>query len=152
MSSINISCNMPSVKYGQIFVCLTNHSQPAKILLCKQHSRRGEGGKTMYKLIFSAIFEMAQKHPPKSSKWYRMVPKTHKWSTEFLRLKETTNFKAPKFVKKTSQRFGGSSQKHYKKNPAYGRHQLSWPMRIVGPIQIWRGCVIYIYIYILFFW
>ena len=29
------------------------------------------------------------------------------------------------------------------KNPAYGRHQLSWPMRIVGPIQIWRGCGIY---------
>ena len=24
------------------------------------------------------------------------------------------------------------------------RHQLSWPMRIVGLIQIWRGCVIYI--------
>ena len=22
------------------------------------------------------------------------------------------------------------------KNPAYGRHQLSWPMRIIGPIQI----------------
>ena len=31
-----------------------------------------------------------------------------------------------------------------KKNPAYGRHQLSRPMRIVGPIQIWRGCVIYL--------
>ena len=31
-----------------------------------------------------------------------------------------------------------------KKNPAYGRHQLSWPMRIVGPIQIWRGCVIFL--------
>ena len=26
---------------------------------------------------------------------------------------------------------------------AYGRHQLSRPMRIVGPIQILRGCVIY---------
>ena len=23
-------------------------------------------------------------------------------------------------------------------NPAYGRHQLSQPMRIVGPIQFWR--------------
>ena len=32
----------------------------------------------------------------------------------------------------------------FKKNPAYGRHQLSRPMRIVGPIQIWRGCVIYL--------
>ena len=31
-----------------------------------------------------------------------------------------------------------------KKNPAYGRHQLSRPMRIIGPIQIWRGCVIYL--------
>ena len=31
------------------------------------------------------------------------------------------------------------------KNPIYGRHQLSWPMRIVGPIQFWRGCVIYLY-------
>ena len=30
-----------------------------------------------------------------------------------------------------------------KKNPAYGRHQPSRPMRIVGPIQFWRGCVIY---------
>ena len=29
------------------------------------------------------------------------------------------------------------------KNSAYGRHQLSRPMRIVGPIQIWRGCMIY---------
>ena len=28
-------------------------------------------------------------------------------------------------------------------NPAYGRHQLSWPIRIVGPIQLWRCCVIY---------
>ena len=26
------------------------------------------------------------------------------------------------------------------KNSAYGRHQLSRPMRIVGPIQFWRGC------------
>ena len=29
------------------------------------------------------------------------------------------------------------------KNPAYGRHQLSRPMRIVGPIQFWRSCVIF---------
>ena len=29
-----------------------------------------------------------------------------------------------------------------KKNPAYGRHQLSQPMRIVGPIKFLRGCVI----------
>ena len=26
----------------------------------------------------------------------------------------------------------------YGKNPAYGRHQISWPMRIVGPIQFWE--------------
>ena len=31
------------------------------------------------------------------------------------------------------------------KNPAYGRHQLFRPMRIVGPIQFWRGCLIYLY-------
>ena len=30
------------------------------------------------------------------------------------------------------------------KNPAYGRQRISWPMRIVGPIQFWRGCVIYL--------
>ena len=29
------------------------------------------------------------------------------------------------------------------KNPAYGRPRLSWPMRIVGQIQFWRGCAIY---------
>ena len=29
------------------------------------------------------------------------------------------------------------------KNPAYRRHQLSRPMQIVGPKQIWRGCVIF---------
>ena len=33
----------------------------------------------------------------------------------------------------------------FKKNPAYGRHQLSRPMRIVGPIQIWRGCMVYLF-------
>ena len=33
--------------------------------------------------------------------------------------------------------------KGHGKNPAYRRHQLSRPMRIVGPIQFWRGCVIY---------
>ena len=31
------------------------------------------------------------------------------------------------------------------KNPVYGRHQLSRPMQIVEPIQIWRGCVIYLW-------
>ena len=31
-----------------------------------------------------------------------------------------------------------------KKNPAYGRERISGPMRIVGPIQFWRGCVIYL--------
>ena len=29
------------------------------------------------------------------------------------------------------------------KNPAYGRQRISRPMRIVGSIQFWRGCVIY---------
>ena len=28
------------------------------------------------------------------------------------------------------------------KNAAYGRHQLSRPMRIEEPIQFWKGCVI----------
>ena len=40
----------------------------------------------------------------------------------------------------------------HKKNSAYGRHRISRPMRIVGPIQFWRGCVIYLtkkYIYII---
>ena len=27
------------------------------------------------------------------------------------------------------------------KSPAYGRQRVSRPMRIVGPIQFWRGCV-----------
>ena len=26
-----------------------------------------------------------------------------------------------------------------KKNPAYGRQRISRPMRIVGPLQFWRG-------------
>ena len=30
------------------------------------------------------------------------------------------------------------------KNPAYGRQRISRPMRIVGPIQFSRGCVIYL--------
>ena len=33
------------------------------------------------------------------------------------------------------------------KNPAYGRHRISRPMRIVGPIQFWRGCVIYLFFF-----
>ena len=32
----------------------------------------------------------------------------------------------------------------YYKNPAYGRQRISRLMRIVGPIQFWRGCVIYL--------
>ena len=32
-------------------------------------------------------------------------------------------------------------------NPAYGRHQLSRPMRVLGPIQIWRGCVIFFFFF-----
>ena len=31
-----------------------------------------------------------------------------------------------------------------RKNPAYGRHRISRPMQIVGPIQFWRVCVIYL--------
>ena len=30
------------------------------------------------------------------------------------------------------------------KNPAYGRHRISRPMRIVGPIKFWRVYVIYL--------
>ena len=30
------------------------------------------------------------------------------------------------------------------KNPAYGRQRIFRPMRIVGPIQFWRGCMIYL--------
>ena len=30
-----------------------------------------------------------------------------------------------------------------KKNPTYRIQRISQPMRIVGPIQFWRGCVIY---------
>ena len=37
------------------------------------------------------------------------------------------------------------------KNPAYGRQRISRPMRIVGPIQFWRGCVIYIIFYFFYF-
>ena len=32
----------------------------------------------------------------------------------------------------------------FNKNPAYGRQRISRPMRIVGPIQFWRGCMIYL--------
>ena len=32
----------------------------------------------------------------------------------------------------------------YDKTPAYGRHRISRPMRIVGPIQFWRVCMIYL--------
>ena len=35
-------------------------------------------------------------------------------------------------------------RKIYVKNPAYGRQRISRPMRIVGPIQFPRGCVIYL--------
>ena len=41
-------------------------------------------------------------------------------------------------------------------NPAHGRHWISWPIWIVGPIQLCRGCMIFlqkIYIYkYIFFW
>ena len=30
------------------------------------------------------------------------------------------------------------------KNSAYGRQRISQPMQILGPIQFWRGCVIYL--------
>ena len=43
-----------------------------------------------------------------------------------------------------------SNVKVGKKNPTYGRHQLSQPMRIVGPIHIWRGSVIYFYFFYFF--
>ena len=34
--------------------------------------------------------------------------------------------------------------KYSLENPAYGRHRISRPMRIVGPIKFWRVCVIYL--------
>ena len=40
--------------------------------------------------------------------------------------------------------FGRLIIQFHKKNPAYGRHQISQPMRIIGPIQFWRVCVIYL--------
>ena len=47
--------------------------------------------------------------------------------------------------------FGKYSQTNMK-NPAYGRQRISRPLRRVGPIQFWRGCMIEekknIYIYI----
>ena len=36
---------------------------------------------------------------------------------------------------------------HFFLNPAYGRQRISPPMRIVGPIQFWRGYVIFFYIF-----
>ena len=35
--------------------------------------------------------------------------------------------------------------KIFLKFPVYWRHLLSQPMRLVGPIQIWRGCIIYLF-------
>ena len=35
----------------------------------------------------------------------------------------------------------------YSKNPAYRRQRISRPMRLVGPIQFWRACVIFIIIF-----
>ena len=40
--------------------------------------------------------------------------------------------------------FTGYKWRSQFKNPAYGRQRISRPMRIVGPIQFWRGCVIYL--------
>ena len=40
--------------------------------------------------------------------------------------------------------FASFGLNRHKKNPAYGRQRISWPMRIVGPIHFWRGCVIYL--------
>ena len=49
---------------------------------------------------------------------------------------------------KTLTKYSPQSENKYikKKYPAYGRHQLSRPMQIVGPIQFWRGCMIYFYL------
>ena len=38
-----------------------------------------------------------------------------------------------------------------KKNSAYGRQRISRPMQIVGSIQFWRGCVIYLFKKMYFF-
>ena len=40
--------------------------------------------------------------------------------------------------------------KNFQKNLAYGRQRISRPMRIVGPIQFWRSCVIYLIFYYFF--
>ena len=51
--------------------------------------------------------------------------------------KETKIKKERKIKKKNNSQEGDKNQGD--KNPAYGRHQLSWPMRIVGPIQERKG-------------
>ena len=83
------------------------------------------------------IQKVSQKYPKKVSKRYpKSIPKVSQ--------------KCPKSIPKVSQKYPKSNQKipqKYPKNPSYGRQQLSRPMRIVGPKQIWRGCVIYLYIY-----
>ena len=55
---------------------------------------------------------------------------------------------------KSAQYFFSSKSQKSKfltKNPAYGRQRISRPMRIVGPLQFWRGCVIYLIFFLLLF-
>ena len=47
-------------------------------------------------------------------------------------------------VEAAKNRLHSPNSKLPNKNPAYGRQRISRPMRIVGPIQFWRGCVIYL--------
>jgi hypothetical protein len=54
-----------------------------------------------------------------------------------------TKLKTQMATKFKSQNVIQTSNSYHKKNPAYGEQRISWPMRIVGPIQFWRGCLIY---------
>ena len=64
-----------------------------------------------------------------------------------------TKLKTQMATKFKSQNVIQTSNSYHKKNQAYGKQRISQPMQIVGPIQFWRGCVIYqreeekIYIY-----
>ena len=41
--------------------------------------------------------------------------------------------------------------KSFTKKNAYGRQRISRPMRKVGPIQFWRGCVIFLFFFFFIF-
>ena len=89
------------------------------------------------RIIWCIIIKM-----PAARWWYYNVE--HKKS----RIRETSNLStdADRRTDTILERLHDLS----KKNPEYGRHHLTWPMRIVGPIQFCRGCVIYLNFYL--FW